>query len=545
MEGYLRPMERKTPKGGSARPEGVALHDLLALGGLGIVHLMVAPCGLAARVTDVVVHDPVARGTLSRGCLVAAVGVHPKGLDALALLDGAAQAGAVALLFAGDDDVVTEELVDHADRLGIALLRVGVDVVWAKLLVALHGALAGEDSAAHAVPSVGIGDLFDLANAVAGLMGGAVAIEDPRGRLLAHSTSGEPIDEVRRETILQRHTPTTLSRHLVETGVYRRLWRGEVVRHQSSDIPRCAPRLGVAVRTPDEVLGVIWVLEGANTFGDEAEAAMRRVSEAAVVHFLRHRADLEPVRLARGEHLRTLLSGSGNPEVLARELDLDPHAAALVVLVAIDSDDDTLMRVVRDRMAGITELHFQALRRQSMCVVLDDGLYALVPDDPPTPSSAMQRATEDLVQRLRSIFRVPVRAAVGHRAPRLDELPDARSSAVLAMRAAPPDLAVVDAGAFSNQVLLLGLHQAVTTRLEMHTSKVAALRAHDEQRGSELVPTLRAYLDAFGDIVGAANRIGIHPNTLRYRLHRMTQVADVDLDDPDERLVLALELRLD
>ncbi|MGW1894898.1 hypothetical protein ACWCP6_32340 [Streptomyces sp. NPDC002004] len=44
-----------------------------------------------------------------------------------------------------------------------------------------------------------VGDLA-LANTVAAMMGGAITIEDPRQRILAHSNlPGQPIDDVRGE----------------------------------------------------------------------------------------------------------------------------------------------------------------------------------------------------------------------------------------------------------------------------------------------------------------------------------------------------------
>jgi DNA-binding PucR family transcriptional regulator len=56
--------------------------------------------------------------------------------------------------------------------------------------------------------------------------------------------------------------------------------------------------------------------------------------------------------------------------------------------------------------------------------------------------------------------------------------------------------------------------------------------------------TLRAYLDAMGDVVGAAKRISVHPNTFRYRLRRLVELFDIDVKNADERLVLELQFRL-
>jgi len=56
----------------------------------------------------------------------------------------------------------------------------------------------------------------------------------------------------------------------------------------------------------------------------------------------------------------------------------------------------------------------------------------------------------------------------------------------------------------------------------------------------ELAKSLLAYLDALGDVRAAADRLHVHPNTLRYRLKRI----DLDLDDPLVRLIAQLQLRM-
>ena len=58
------------------------------------------------------------------------------------------------------------------------------------------------------------------------------------------------------------------------------------------------------------------------------------------------------------------------------------------------------------------------------------------------------------------------------------------------------------------------------------------------------VETLRAYLDAWGDMAQAARRCGVHVNTMRYRVRKIVELSGLELDDPDERLVTELQLRL-
>ncbi|MDA2812585.1 PucR family transcriptional regulator [Nocardiopsis sp. RSe5-2] len=66
-----------------------------------------------------------------------------------------------------------------------------------------------------------------------------------------------------------------------------------------------------------------------------------------------------------------------------------------------------------------------------------------------------------------------------------------------------------------------------------------------EQRSAEdLVASLRGYLAASGRWDAAAERLGIHRHTLRYRINRIRKLLPGDLSDPDYRTELWIALRL-
>jgi DNA-binding PucR family transcriptional regulator len=58
-----------------------------------------------------------------------------------------------------------------------------------------------------------------------------------------------------------------------------------------------------------------------------------------------------------------------------------------------------------------------------------------------------------------------------------------------------------------------------------------------------LTATLAAWLDEQGRLAPAALRLGVHPQTARYRLARLRELFGDALDDPDRRFWLALALR--
>jgi DNA-binding PucR family transcriptional regulator len=88
--------------------------------------------------------------------------------------------------------------------------------------------------------------------------------------------------------------------------------------------------------------------------------------------------------------------------------------------------------------------------------------------------------------------------------------------------------------------LLLELADAMVARQEPLGAPFDRLPTGDPHQ----IATLRAYLDRFGDVAAAAADVFVHPNTFRYRLRKLSERAELNLDDPDTRFALMLQLRL-
>lgn len=92
--------------------------------------------------------------------------------------------------------------------------------------------------------------------------------------------------------------------------------------------------------------------------------------------------------------------------------------------------------------------------------------------------------------------------------------------------------------------VLLELGSAMAAERRVPSGPVTRLAAYDRRHKSQLVETLRAWLEAFGDVTVAAAATQVHANTFRYRLRRVGEIGGLDLDDPDARFAAMLELRL-
>ncbi|MCA1708669.1 MAG: PucR family transcriptional regulator, partial [Actinobacteria bacterium] len=263
------------------------LADIIRNLGHGIVEVLAAPKGLEVAVLHPAIYDPVQPPVLEPGDLVLGVGTDSSRPDVLNLIEFAARAGAAGIVIRTPQPV-SPTVLRAAEAGGLALLGVVGEVSWAQLHALFRTALvASGEVLESSIGDIAAGDLFALANALTGLVGGPVTIEDAQSRVIAYSSTEDPIDEARRQTILGRRVPERFTTQLKEQGVFKRLWAGEVVRVEFPGDPDLwRPRLAAAVRAGVEILGSIWVAQGPNEFGPKTADALQEAAEIAAFHLI-------------------------------------------------------------------------------------------------------------------------------------------------------------------------------------------------------------------------------------------------------------------
>lgn len=96
----------------------------------------------------------------------------------------------------------------------------------------------------------------------------------------------------------------------------------------------------------------------------------------------------------------------------------------------------------------------------------------------------------------------------------------------------------------------LGLYQLLTTlgnsgeAGRFYRRTLGRLISHDDNKNAELVETLEAFFACHGNLSQTAHRLHIHRNTLTYRLEQISQITQLNLDDPDARFSLQFALKL-
>lgn len=95
-----------------------------------------------------------------------------------------------------------------------------------------------------------------------------------------------------------------------------------------------------------------------------------------------------------------------------------------------------------------------------------------------------------------------------------------------------------------DQVLLENVLLSTPKKDRLLRDAVLPLRAYDERHGTDLVVTLRAYMESGFNLTQSARNLMVHPNTVVYRLRRIKELTGRDPHEPNDLLLLCLGLKL-
>ena len=134
--------------------------------------------------------------------------------------------------------------------------------------------------------------------------------------------------------------------------------------------------------------------------------------------------------------------------------------------------------------------------------------------------------------------------AVGISMPfrKMELLPVACRQAFFALKASP-EPAVRRCRDLASDYLIQMLRKQDMAMELLHPA-INVLKAYDESNRTELLETLKVYIQACCSQIDTASKMNIHLNTLKYRLKRISELGGLDLKDESEMFYVRLSLRL-
>lgn len=415
--------------------------------------------------------------------------------DSEAFVTALARAGAAALAASGaDSGGIPDDLVEACSRHGIPLLEVPADLSFAVVTERVVLALAA-------------------------------AAEGARKRLLSAATEDASVD-------------TLLERARAELGAPCRVvpTAGRMSAEDTALVRRFASAGGRPVEAGDvSVLpiggrhAIPWLL----AIDGSLTAARTEIAEEL--------AGLIGLARTRAEEVRAVTDRIVEPLLATLDEGGDPHAA----LTATGLRGD--LRVVVARTEGAE--HARAILTELLppgalvgpagevtwAIAEDDGEW---PDEWPKETSAALTQVESLLPCRRVLIGISDRAPVS-------VLRGAKEVARYALAAAtgrPGTIEIVPGGEIGmHRLLLAGAPDDLRAALRQRV--LGPLLSYDAEQGTDLVHTVRVFLESSGSPTRAARALHVHVNTLRYRIGRASELLGADLTEFTEQLDVYLALR--
>ncbi|HEY9315159.1 helix-turn-helix domain-containing protein [Williamsia sp.] len=530
----------------SAKPvssRGLTLNRLLGLVGGEYFELVHSePGDLDRQIHSAMIYDAAAPPNLNQGDFVLAIGLVPgTGSLATAMAD-AVRAGAVALACKVSTDQERAALAAEAVRSGLPTLAISREMSWDQLFTLVRTALSTGSVSTVDTHGVPYGDLFALANAAAAMLEGPVVLDDENLEVIAFSNLDDPIDEIRRQSILQRRPPRDFIDWCESSGILPRVRQS--MRPVKVTPDGGAERLVIAVKAGSDILGYLWVSEGVAPLGQDAADTLTEIARVAALQILRSRVNDDMDRRVREDMLRGMLSGRGNPRTFAARLGVDPDSQfRMLAFVAGDVAGD--QELTKLTVQSLIAWHFEALVPRSAVTGVDGTIYVFLPEPAERGLSRAKRWAGDIIGRGDRQIKVRLRAAIGPVVAGVSEIPSGKKDLerLLRLPPVPGDNSITCYDDSRSQTILAELAELFVDRPRLLHGGVATLVAIDSQRGTEYLNTLHTFFDCSCDLTAAAKRLFVHRNTLKYRLSRMHDLSGIDLEVPEERLVAELQTR--
>jgi hypothetical protein len=501
------------------------------------IRTLFQPEKLSRSIRGTVVHDPIDELPYEPDSILILTGVRVNEQTATDALRAASLIGysAVIVKVRGED---ASQLVREAQTHNITLLAADDEITWQHLDVILQTIVGSQGSVTQS--AIGVGDeLFTLANSLASIIGGSVAIEDMDRRVLAYSSlPDQRIDALREQGILGRHVPD-MERNLAQ---YRSVLAGQGVT-RFPEVSDEFARAAIAVKAGAKPLGTIWAIEKIGGITAEGERLLLEGARLAALHILGHQIHNKLELQVREATLRSALDASLSAKEIAYRLALPAGTVLSLVGFAATPNSNGTTPLITHLGHEISQ-YLAVFRPDAAITTTPRTVYVLLPGG---DSESVMRLVNGALAAIHIAFKDQICAAIAHTSTQPADLPSMRREIddilrVTTINSDLPTVAKLDD--VHARVLLAHVADELMREPVLRHPGIEAMLAYDLENKTNYADSVTAWLDAVGDIALAAESLFIHANTLRYRLRRVKDLFNITLDNPDDRLAVWMQLRL-
>jgi DNA-binding PucR family transcriptional regulator len=393
--------------------------------------------------------------------------------------------------------------------------------------------------------------LEDIADRISEVLQCPITIEDVNHRLLAYSMHDDCTDPARISTIISRRVPEKVINSLWKDGTIPTLLKTEEpVRVKQHDDIGLGNRVAISIWKNKEVLGFIWALEIHKTLSDEDLDLLKKAAKAVRNILLKLQVRKTKKEERSQEFFWKLLTGhvTSQEEIIDsfHELSLTPPSQYSIIILKFDEE------VTETMEKQLTYLLQTTQQVQVLLYTLDfNELIIMV-----SPKHDTEQPMKDLKHFLNNFcIQLKDRYNIHHIKPSIGglyfnilqvEKSYKEAQSVLSMKEKFPE-ETRDIYTYAE----LGIYQYLDLLIEKRQQdgltnySLKKLKEYDLAHHTNLVETLETYIEKDSNINEAAKALNIHINTLNYRLKRIAQIAEIDLKNPNEKITIYLDMKIE
>lgn len=383
------------------------------------------------------------------------------------------------------------------------------------------------------------GGLPQLAQQLVLLVGHSISIETATFDAIATVNIAD-VDEARRYTQTHGRTNPALIEALEKGGYLPRL-RATLRAVRLPQIPKVGlemERILAPIVVHGTIYGYMWIIADDHALTDIDQLAIESGATIAALMILYQETAQNAEASLKGNLLTQLIQGESQRDttLIDQSLRYGVDLRSPYMMLLVDCEPAILLSVYQQlnqltRMQGWSAVVGQYAGQVVMLVQVDNRI-----------ETVLTRLIERLMKE-RPRHTKPPRVSVSgsHQGAKAVRIAHQNCWDTLAiMRRMKPNQEVVR---FEELGYLHTLYMAGANSL-IDNPFVNIVKRLQEEKQAELLQTLEAYLDAGGNGVSTAEDLHIHRSTLNYRLSRITQICQVDLQDALTRMNLHVALKL-
>ena len=315
--------------------------------------------------------------------------------------------------------------------------------------------------------------------------------------------------------------------------------------------------MAISIRKGQTVLGYIWVQEVNKPMEHTELNCLRHAARAAMPRLYQRQTKRRIQEVKSKEFFWELLLGSisSHHEIQAKAEDIGLRLPKPFTIYLFEVDhpahedvhkEMTYLLVNLKDWFSLTQFPLWVTNRKHLIIMGGGG--DLKGDHREDFDERSQSFIREMLSRIHERFgTISIIGVAGGTASKFDLIEQSYQQALAVLRmkkGLPEETAIIQSYADLGIYRLFPFIAEKNAKEGYNNIRLERLLAYDEENETELLPTLEAYLDSAGRMNMTAKKLHIHPNTLAYRLKRISEVGGIDLEEQNQRTSLFMDIKL-